>query len=299
MSTDDSSPPPARAWRELLSNMRFSHDKPFFKPVCLLAAIDEAQSTQTGTVAFKAVSQRFDRLISDISPHDKGKAWQPFFHLCQRNETAGAWALTLNGKPAVIQAGWRPKSAGPLRKCADAAIMHPDLHREVRNAPNEVLDLIRSYLPNTKKKSPSTKSSASQGRGLTHEQRKAVENWSVSRAVEYFAPMPLKDVGSRESWDLEGIRNGAPLRIEVKGSTGGLDKIILTRNEVRHAKECRDGNAIQLALVLVEHIQLQEPSGDEKWHASGGTLKVIDPWIVQEGGLSASQYEYTLPLEAE
>ena len=137
----------------------------------------------------------------------------------------------------------------------------------------------------------------SQGRGLSPGKRKAIEEWAVRLATKRFPELDLQDVGLTKSWDLEDDTSGEssmPVRIEVKGSTLQLDKITLTDNEVEHAKKARDEGICRLILVVVEKIELDAVDGEDKWIASGGEVRVFDPWVIDDGGLEPTQWRYRL-----
>ena len=78
------------------------------------------------------------------------------------------------------------------------------------------------------------------------------------------------------------------LRVEVKGTTANGSKVLLTRNEVRSAREFPS-----VALFIVRSIQMVESDGRPV--ASGGQHREWNPWNVDEGELDCFQYKYSLP----
>jgi hypothetical protein len=137
----------------------------------------------------------------------------------------------------------------------------------------------------------------SQGRGLSPGKRKAIEEWAVERAIKLFPELSLLDVGNTKSWDLEDdttVGSSPPIRIEVKGSTLRLDKVTLTDNEVEHARKARDEKVCRLILVVVEKIKLVPGDGKDEWNASGGEVRVFDPWPIDEDRLEPTQWRYRL-----
>lgn len=62
--------------------------------------------------------------------------------------------------------------------------------------------------------------------------------------------------------------------------------VILTRNEVAHARE----QGPRMALAIVSGIRLEKRESDVL--ANGGNLRVIRPWAIDEGTLDATQFEY-------
>ena len=79
----------------------------------------------------------------------------------------------------------------------------------------------------------------------------------------------------------------ASRRVEVKGTTGAADAVILTRNEVL-AAQAGPGAA---ALAVVHGIALT----DDRIKADGGLLKVISPWQPDGRSLTPIAYRYQLP----
>jgi hypothetical protein len=126
-----------------------------------------------------------------------------------------------------------------------------------------------------------------QGRRLTAAERKAVEEQAMAVAAE-----ELRDRGwttitrtaETKSWDYEVARKGSKARVEVKGSTGLISKIELTRNEVASARTFPHS-----MLVLVSRIAIAA-NGRE---ASGGAAQVVDPWVLDESRLVPERYSYS------
>jgi hypothetical protein len=101
-------------------------------------------------------------------------------------------------------------------------------------------------------------------------QRYRSEGWAV------------KDVSATRPYDLACKRGTDEMRVEVKGSMGDLVSVQLTRNEVTHAR----GAGARVALAVVEGITLKG-SG-----ASGGRLRLLDPWVLGEDALVPLTYSY-------
>ncbi len=130
---------------------------------------------------------------------------------------------------------------------------------------------------------------AGQGWGLTAAERRAVEDAAMRRATAHFQKLGyrVEDVHLRAPYDLYCTKNGESFRVEVKGTTGTADKILLTRNEVALAK---DGGT---ALFVLSNLRLQSKNGDTR--ATGGTPICINPWIPNRDRLEALTYAYRLP----
>jgi hypothetical protein len=79
------------------------------------------------------------------------------------------------------------------------------------------------------------------------------------------------------------------MRVEVKGTTTDGVEVILTPNEVRHAREYE-----HTALFILSNISL-ERSRDGTVVASGGVRRLIDPWDIEQGALIPVGFRY-MPL---
>jgi hypothetical protein len=124
-------------------------------------------------------------------------------------------------------------------------------------------------------------------------QNKAIEARAVAAAIEYFRARgwDVEDVGTRGSFDLRCRKDDKSLHVEVKGTTSHGRKVLLTRNEVHHAR----GTDSELALFVLSGI---ETTKGETPVASGGKERVLHPWIVDETSLDPIAYEYTLPQDS-
>lgn len=135
------------------------------------------------------------------------------------------------------------------------------------------------------------KDASQQGFGLTTAERKAVEDRAMELAQWHFqATWPtVEDVSSKCSYDLL-CRNGeASLRVEVKGTTTSGKAVILTKNEVRTARDPG------YALFVVSGIQLVR---GPIVRATGGQCHVFDPWEIQSARLVPIQYRCELNVSA-
>lgn len=134
-----------------------------------------------------------------------------------------------------------------------------------------------------------------QGRGLSTPERRAVEHHAMARARDHFEMRwdSVTDVSGSESYDLLCRRGNAELRVEVKGTTGGGDSVLLTRNEVQHARQ----HYPHVALFIVHGIQLTG-RGTEAPSASGGHVRLFNPWDLDDGFvLTAETYRCQLPAQ--
>ena len=46
--------------------------------------------------------------------------------------------------------------------------------------------------------------------------------------------------------------------------------------------------------MVVEKIELRAAAGEDEWTASGGEVRVCNPWEIDEGGLEPVQWRYRL-----
>jgi hypothetical protein len=95
------------------------------------------------------------------------------------------------------------------------------------------------------------------------------------------------DVSATESCDFRAVRGGEEWAIEVKGTTGGPESVLLTPNEVALHRASHPRNA----LLVVHHIGL---SDDRTKVSREGELLSILPWAVNDECLKPICYEYRL-----
>jgi hypothetical protein len=131
-----------------------------------------------------------------------------------------------------------------------------------------------------------------QGRGLSAAERRAVERCAMDLAIAHYEQRweSVRDVGSTECFDLECRSGERVLRVEVKGTTGGGASVLLTANEVAHAR----AQAPHVALFVVSEIRLQR---EPEPVASGGTVRILEPWDIGACELRPVAYECVLPVD--
>jgi hypothetical protein len=154
----------------------------------------------------------------------------------------------------------------------------PPTHRGIRHPGEDPKEAIRP-------------SSGRQGYGLSAAEKKAVERQAIAMATEHFVNSgftDIRDVGDHASYDLTMLKNGQIHFVEVKGTTGTGAVVILTRNEVAVHQQYFPHNA----LVVVSSITLMR---GEIPVATGGDLRVISPWEIEQTLLEPMVFEYRLP----
>lgn len=129
-----------------------------------------------------------------------------------------------------------------------------------------------------------------QGFVTSPEYRKAIELHAMRLALEHYSRAwpEVQDVSATEPFDLLCLGNGRQLRVEVKGTASSGECVLLTRNEVRHARTYRG----QIALFLVSHVEI-----DSSGAARGGRIVQFEPWDIDRNRLEPIAYECYLAAE--
>lgn len=126
--------------------------------------------------------------------------------------------------------------------------------------------------------------------------RRAIEAYAMQRAITHYQKQGWRvfDVSSSASFDLRCMRHAdEELHVEVKGTTTEGVQMLLTANEVKHARS----QYPNVALFLVAEIQVRRSStGDIQ--ASEGRTHVLEPWNIEEAELAPVAFTCTLPKQA-
>jgi len=130
--------------------------------------------------------------------------------------------------------------------------------------------------------------SRSQGFMLDSILKKKIELCAMKKAEEYFSEKgySVTDRSSKCSYDYFCEKDGKKLYVEVKGTQSIGEQVILTKNEVEWAEK----NKGNMALFIVSEIKVS----DDNKTVSGGKIKVIMPWDVNEGELYPISYNYCI-----
>lgn len=128
---------------------------------------------------------------------------------------------------------------------------------------------------------------------MTPSERGAIELHAMELAARLYRRegFEITDVSASEPWDLTATHlDGRELHIEVKGTTGEGDVVIVTAGERRHAEQAA-GLGARPVLVVVSGIRLKRGSQPK---ADGGKVTVRhDPWDVDvHGAWAATVYRY-------
>ena len=126
---------------------------------------------------------------------------------------------------------------------------------------------------------------------MNAEQRKAVELRAMTVTKELYESQgwALEDTSKNAPFDFLGKREKEQRFIEVKGTTGAGENVILTYGEVNHVRN----HPNESALIVVTGIELVEK--DEVVEAMGGKVTLhLYPWTIEDACLMATQYRYDL-----
>jgi hypothetical protein len=130
------------------------------------------------------------------------------------------------------------------------------------------------------------------GQGFQHDQvvKVAVEAHAMNAATEfYLEDWDVEDVHGTESYDLICRSHGEVKHVEVKGTTTDGSEVILTPNEIRHAREYSS-----TALFILSNITI-ERADDGTVTAAGGDRNLFDPWPIDDGTLTPLGFRYQVP----
>jgi hypothetical protein len=118
----------------------------------------------------------------------------------------------------------------------------------------------------------------------------AVEHLAMEAAAKFYSTdWDVEDVHGTESYDLICRRGDEVKHVEVKGTTTDGTEVLLTPNEVRHARE-NPGTA----LFILSNITL-ELAEDGTATATGGKQTSYDPWRLDDGTLTPVGFRYQVP----
>lgn len=184
--------------------------------------------------------------------------------LAALGEDADATAVAVFAAATALQM----QLDGPLA----AAVPHRDEARQEQDAVDQVLRPRR------------------QGRGLSPEARRAVEQRAVSVVSALLAEegWAVEDVGATHSYDLDCSRGAEHLWVEVKGTTGDLRTVVLTANEVALAAAQHPATALFVIYGIV--LDRSRPA----LVARGGSVHAVRPWQADEARLTPTAFTYRL-----
>ena len=129
-----------------------------------------------------------------------------------------------------------------------------------------------------------------QGFQLDQDVKVAVEALAMNTATEFYSrDWDVEDVHGTESYDLICRRGDEVKHVEVKGTTTDGAEVILTPNEVTHARENPYTALFVLSDITVERAE------DGTVTATGGKRHYFDPWRLDDGTLTPLGFRYQVP----
>jgi hypothetical protein len=155
----------------------------------------------------------------------------------------------------------------------------------------EIIEILEA----TDRAAGKNKKGGGQGFKLDSVSRKLIENRAMDLAREHLKSLgwdKIRDTSSNKPYDYLCSKTGSSeeLYVEVKGTTSDGSSVILTRGEVEHHLQIFPSNA----LIVVSSIDLE---GTNEKTASGGELKFISPWQLEEDQLTPISYVLALSTQ--
>ncbi|HEU5105962.1 MAG TPA: DUF3883 domain-containing protein [Solirubrobacterales bacterium] len=155
-------------------------------------------------------------------------------------------------------------------------------------APPEIEDALDAVAKGASR----PRSGGGQGFRQSQEEKDAIDKHAMAVASAHLEAdgWEVEDVSRNSSYDLRCTREEVELHVEVKGTTTAGAAVLLTPNEVDHARETYP----DVALLIVHDVTLEQDGLGEPV-AKGGEIKYINPWEIDaEGTLRATGYTYNL-----
>ena len=255
-----------RPWDGLVNSIekRRSHEARFFKPVCLIAVIDGVLAGEIlpAQIDPNIVLAKFQHSLEDVFPDRADLGWRPFWHL----SNDGAWEFRKEGRivePSDFGTPRKPDSRGQLLTQIDHVSVPPHMlpHwlsvKALHSLRNSMLGMLekddagcqtmaaklRSEAPPPFEPSVGTMTTVrdhgpkndSQGFQQSKEYRTAIERRAMHVAFDILEleGWIAHDVSSSESYDIHCLRGHEKAYVEVKGTSGSGEQIILTNAEVQ------------------------------------------------------------------
>jgi hypothetical protein len=200
----------------------------------------------------------------------------------------------------IVASGFPTAGQTPERTVSRELTTHPEVFKRVGdgvyelarltafehlNDSSEVEELFASVEP------LSTAAHGGQGFQSIVQVRRATEMHAMRSALAHFARQgwQVEDVSSRMPFDLMCTRSKHPdLKVEVKGTTGDGNKILLTRGEVNYARSAFPN----MALYILHHIGVEV--NDTGVATYGGSPRIILPWKIHADMLEPLSYSYSV-----
>ena len=121
--------------------------------------------------------------------------------------------------------------------------------------------------------------------------RKAVEEYAMKiakDALEDLHYVNFNRTSAYKEYDYTCDKGGKAFFVEVKGTQTKGKTVILTKNEVEHARS----NSANSIIVIVHTVDVSVKKTNI--HVSGGTTVIKEQWQLQPEHLSPIQYAWTV-----
>ena len=125
---------------------------------------------------------------------------------------------------------------------------------------------------------------------LSAADRRVIERRAMEVVHHHYASRgyACEDVSANNPYDLRATRGESDeVHVEVKGTTGDGRAVTVTAGERKHAREFA-----RAALAIVSRIVLTRGRSP---NATGGTLRLLDPWSRASGRYTPTVYRYEPP----
>jgi hypothetical protein len=135
------------------------------------------------------------------------------------------------------------------------------------------------------------KRAGGQGFAVSPKVRLAIEAFAMAKAKAHFEAKgyTVADVSKRECYDLRCERLGQRLYVEVKGTQSSGEEVLLTPNEVAHARERKNS----MVLFIVHSITTTGSEDDPQ--VNSDKVSILEPWEIDRGTLKPLAYSYQIP----
>lgn len=127
-----------RSWSRLVESIRRArhHQSKFYKPVCLIAAIDLADEGEIDPldVDADAIMKRFDAYVRPHFRQRASLAWQPLWYLAND----GLWSFLKEGRisgPRSMRGRYQPRTRATVQEQFDRIVIDPSLRPQWESAP--------------------------------------------------------------------------------------------------------------------------------------------------------------------
>ncbi|MDQ7839237.1 MAG: DUF3883 domain-containing protein [Thermodesulfobacteriota bacterium] len=129
-----------------------------------------------------------------------------------------------------------------------------------------------------------------QGFIASPEVRRQIEDYAMKTAIEFFRNKGyrVEDSHLTQPYDLKAVKGLETWHIEVKGTSGCGEEVVLTFNEVHFAREHKDS----MILFVVGDVEVLPK---EPIQVRGGNVRLLQPWDIEKGTLKPVSYFYGLP----